>query len=108
HERQVAPGNPVLDRVRQLLLVAVLDLHREVRVPDELGDKAVIGKRLDEARTICLACQLNGAHRTSWWENWASSVEPFSASVELAPPDTASMTWSKCPAPTSRWWRAAV
>ena len=27
--------------------------------------------------------------------NWPSSVEPFSASVELCPPETASSTWSK-------------
>src|SRR5581483_5017252 len=39
--------------------------------------------------------------------NCASSVEPFSASVSLSG-DTACVTRSKYPAPTSRWWRVAV
>ena len=40
--------------------------------------------------------------------NCCSSVEPVSARVEDAPPETTCITSSKYPAPTSRWWRVAV
>ena len=42
------------------------------------------------------------------FSNCASSVEPLSASVELAPPDTACAISSNQPAPTSRWCLVAV
>ena len=35
--------------------------------------------------------------------NWAASVDPSSASVAVRPPATTLATWSKYPAPTSRW-----
>ena len=41
-------------------------------------------------------------------QNWSSSVEPVSASVELSPLDAACASRSNQPAPTSRWWRVAV
>ena len=41
-------------------------------------------------------------------QNCSSSVEPTSASVELSPPLTVSITASKYPAPDSRWCRVAV
>ena len=41
------------------------------------------------------------------YANCASSVEPWSASVDESL-DTACITWSKYPAPTSRWCLVAV
>src|SRR4051812_34002780 len=62
HERQVALVQPVLDRVRELGLVAVLHLHGKA-LADELGGQAVLGERLHEARAVALSGQLNGRHR---------------------------------------------
>jgi hypothetical protein len=47
------------------------------------------------------------AHAVAPASNCASSVDPLSASVSLSG-DTACVTRSKYPAPTSRWWRVAV
>ena len=41
-------------------------------------------------------------------QNWACSVLPSSASVDAVPPEITVATWSKSPAPTSRWWRVAL
>jgi hypothetical protein len=45
--------------------------------------------------------------RIDVYANCPSSVEPRSASVDESF-ETACITWSKYPAPTSRWWRVAV
>ena len=47
------------------------------------------------------------AERVDLYANCASSVEPWSASVDESF-DTACITWSKYPAPTSRWCFVAV
>ena len=68
-ERQVTRGDPVLDRVGEALLVAVLDLDRQVRgVVDQLAGEPVVGQRLEQARSVGLSGQLNGGHlRPPWW-----------------------------------------
>src|SRR4029453_10743806 len=62
-ERQPPRADPVLDRVRELLLVAVLDLDGELLVVvDELAGEPVVGERLEQARPVGLSGQLNGGH----------------------------------------------
>ena len=86
-------GPAHLEPLRELLLPQHRpgrELTRDDRVLEREGDLVGLGAAflLDQLR------------------NWAASVEPSSASVELSP--SVCMTASKYPAPASRWWRVAL
>ena len=75
-----------------------------------VGRAAAVGGRgrlrLHGLLTDQHAAAAHAALLSAW--NCCSSVEPVRARVDETPPETASMTLSKYPAPTSRWWRVAV
>ena len=89
---ELARRDPLLalgSREQQLLAPpGELALERDDEV-ERLGreDARLVGRGDGRGR--------DGAHATGAASNWASSVEPLSASVELSPPVTASSTASK-------------